>query len=59
MCGRPKRPPQLAHAQNDLIWTAADVTKLDLVAAHIGTHPLLALIRSAGRPGTLPALLTS
>src|SRR5260370_8879992 len=29
----PKRPRRLAHAQDDLIWTAADATELDLAAA--------------------------
>jgi hypothetical protein len=32
----PKRLRRFAHAQNDLIWTAADATKLDLVAAPNG-----------------------
>ena len=29
----PKRLRRFAHAQNDLIWTAADATELDLAAA--------------------------
>lgn len=33
-----KPPPQLAHPQNDLIWTVADVTELDLATAHIGGY---------------------
>jgi hypothetical protein len=32
----PKRLRRFAHAQNDLIWTAADATKLDLAAAPNG-----------------------
>src|SRR5260370_7140804 len=28
----PKRPRRLAHAQDDLIWTAADAPELDLAA---------------------------
>jgi hypothetical protein len=31
-----KRLRRFAHAQNDLIWTAADATKLDLAAAPNG-----------------------
>ena len=34
--GAPKRLRRFAHAQNDLIWTAADATKLDLAAAPNG-----------------------
>jgi hypothetical protein len=33
-----KPPPQLADPQNDLIWTVADVTELDLATAHIGGY---------------------
>jgi hypothetical protein len=29
----PKRLRRFAHTQNDLIWTAADATELDLAAA--------------------------
>jgi hypothetical protein len=36
MCGRPKRLRRFVHAQNDLIWTAADATELDLAAARSG-----------------------
>ncbi len=32
----PKRLRRFAHAQNDLIWTAADATELDLAAAPNG-----------------------
>jgi hypothetical protein len=38
MCGRPKRLRRFAHAQNDLIWTAADATELDLAAAPNGGY---------------------
>ena len=33
----PKRLRRFAHAQNDLIWTAADATELDLAAAPNGS----------------------
>jgi len=32
----PKRLRRFAHAQTDLIWTAADATELDLAAAPNG-----------------------
>jgi len=38
----PKRPRRLAHAQDDLIWTAADATELDLAAAPNGGSVRLA-----------------
>ena len=34
----PKRLRRFAHAQNDLIWTAADATELDLAAAPNGGY---------------------
>ena len=34
----PKRLRRFAHAQNDLIWTAADATELDLAAAPNGPY---------------------
>jgi hypothetical protein len=39
----PKRLRRFAHAQNDLIWTAADATELDLAAA-----PNVGALRSLG-----------
>jgi hypothetical protein len=32
----PKRLRRFAHAQNDLVWTAADATEFDLAAAPNG-----------------------
>jgi hypothetical protein len=37
-CRSPQRPRRLAQAQNDLIWTAADVAELDLAAAPNGGY---------------------
>ena len=34
----PKRLRRFAHAQNDLIWTAADAAELDLAAAPNGGY---------------------
>ena len=56
----PKPSPQLAHPQNDLIWTVADVTELDLVTAHIGgSRDLRCLHLVTSRGGFIAAMSVS
>jgi hypothetical protein len=54
MYGHPKRLRRFAHAQNDLIWTAADATELDHAAAPNGGSRVLAV--TSDRDATLPLL---
>ena len=61
----PKRLRRFAHAQNDLIWTAADATELDLAAAPNGGSRVMSsgtlltkgdLLRRGGRNGRILAI---